>query len=96
MTEKVPPREEDWTLITPKYKQPWFAQMVQLAHHFRTKQNMTREQILEKVVQEKIQNSNILKEAGTCSMDQIKPEHLDEAFLNFFSSIDKNGDKDIL
>ena len=89
LTKKVPPRQEDWTLITPKYKQPWLAQMVGLAHHFRTKQNMTRGQILEKVVQEKIRNNNILNEAGTCSMDQIKPQHLDEAFLKLVPFIDQ-------
>ena len=91
LTEKLAPKQEDWKqeFPIPKSKQPLLAKMVQLARHLRIKRNMTRELILDKVIAEKIQHISILKESGMCEMEQIRPEHLDEAFLLLVTSNDK-------
>ena len=51
LTEELSPRGKDWKPDAPiaKYEQPILAEMVQLARHLRM-QNMTREQILDKVI----------------------------------------------
>ena len=41
---------------------------------------MTREQILDKVIRENLQNISILEKEGICSLGQIKSEHWSEAF----------------
>ena len=81
LTEKLPPRAEDWKpeITTPKYEEPWLDQMVQLAKHLRL-QNMTRDQIMDKVITTKLQNTVFLENEGMCSLDQVRPEHLNEVF----------------
>ena len=63
LTEKLPPRLEDWTqkALTPNYEQPFLAQMAQLARQLRL-QNMTKERVLEKVIQKKLKYLKILQE----------------------------------
>ena len=86
LTEKLPPRLEDWTqkALTPNYEQPFLAQMVQLARQLRL-QNMTKERVLEKVIQKKLKNIQILEEDGMCSMGQVKPGNQKEAFSKLAS-----------
>ena len=85
LTEQLPSRTEDWKQEeqTPQYEQPLLAEMAQLARQLRM-QNMTREQILDKVIRDKMKNINVLEEKGICwsdpwslgSMTQIKSESL--------------------
>ena len=102
LTENLPPRQEDWTRVTPKYKQPLLAEIIQLARHLREKQNMTSEQVLDKVMQGKMQNIDILQRSGMCFSDQIMEEHIDEAYLrlvSFGDEVDLEGpatDEDIM
>ena len=86
-SEKPPTSHEDWVqeIPFPEYRQPLLDKMVQLARHFRVAYNMTEEQILYHVVREKIHNISILNEKEMCSMDQVKPEHLDKVFLKLVS-----------
>ena len=65
--------------------------MVQLAQHLRTRQNMTKEQILDKVYKEKMQNISILNGSEVCQMDQIQPDHLDSVSSELMPLI-QNGE----
>ena len=62
--------------VTPKYKEPLLADMVQLAKQLRLQENMTSEQIWEKMIRDKAKNVTTLEEAGMCEKDQIIPKHL--------------------
>ena len=72
------------------------AEMVQLARQLRM-QNMTREQILDKVIRDKMKNINVLEEKGICwsdpwslgSMTQIKSESLTNVFSKLVSLDEK-------
>ena len=55
-----------------------FVKMVQLAQCLRIKDNLTEGQILDKVIQEKMRNIDILQEDGICANDQIKSDNLNE------------------
>ena len=90
LMEKLPARQEDWVHSTPRYKQPLLTQMVQLARHLRVKHDMTKEQILDKVIRGKMLNIRILKESRMCSMeDQISSDFLDEAFPKLVSFVNE-------
>ena len=91
LTEKLPALKDDWRqkLPIPKYKQPIFTKIIQLAKYLRTEQNMTKEQILEKVLQEKMFNVSVLKADGICSSDRIKIDNLGEAFTKLVSPAPK-------
>ena len=82
LTEKLPPRQDDWKqeVPTPKYEQTLLAQMVQLARQPRFK-DLTKEQIFETVVQQKVKDVKKLAEDRVCSLDQVKPENQNEALL---------------
>ena len=82
LTEKLPSRQEDWNqeIQIPMYKQPMLSEMVQLAQHLRTKENMTREEIVRNVLDEKLRNISILLGPEACSMGQIKSEQIEEFF----------------
>ena len=58
----------------------WLVKMIQLAQYLRVKENMTEEQILDKVMREKVQNISILKEEVICSNDQVKSDNIDRTF----------------
>ena len=96
LTKKLPARAEDWMRETPNYKQPLLMKMVRLAHYLRTTQNMTKEQILDKVIQEKIQHINILEEPRRCSMDQIKYGYLEGSFSQLVSFVEEKDQKEPL
>ena len=91
MTEKLEPKKEDWKLegLTPDYKQPLLADMVQLARQQRVNFTMTREEIVDAVIRGKMQNISVLEEAEMCSMNQIKSEKLEKAFPKLVSFVDK-------
>ena len=59
--------------------------MVQLAQYLRLKENLTEEQILDKVVRGKMQNISILARHTVCSNDQIEQSYLDETFPKLVS-----------
>ena len=61
-----------------KLSHRWLVKMVQLAQYLRVKEDLTEEQILDKVIRGKMQNVRILGEQGICSNDQIKPESFNE------------------
>ena len=61
--------------------------MVQLAQYLRVKENLTEEQISEEVISKKMQTLSIMGEQGVCLYDQIKSDHLDEAFPKLVSIV---------
>ena len=67
---------------------PLLVKIVQLAQYLRMKENMTKGQILDKVVSGKMQNINILAERGLCSNDQIKSDKLHETFPKLVSIVE--------
>ena len=81
LTEKLPPRAEDWKPDEPipKYREPLLAEMVQLARQLRM-QNMTSEEIKDKVIREKTQNISSLLDDNVCSLDQIESDDLHSTF----------------
>ena len=90
LTENLKPNQEDWRNdVSPKYEQPFLTQMVQLARHLRMEQNMTRDDILEKVIRRKANNISFFKREGICSLDQIKSEYFDGAFSELASFPDE-------
>ena len=70
-----------------KPSQTWLVKMVQLAKNLRIKENLTEEQIMDKVIQGKMQNIRILGGQGICSNDQIKSEKVDDSFPNLVSLV---------
>ena len=88
MTEKLPARQEDWKqeVPTPKYEQPLLAEMVQLARQLRL-QNMSKKEILETVIHEKLKNIKILEEKEMCFMGNIKPQKQIKAFSKLTSNL---------
>ena len=88
LTEKLPPKEEDWKqeVPTPKYEQPLLADMVQLARQLRL-QNMSKKEILETVIHEKLKNIKILEEKEMCFMGNIKPQKQIKAFSKLTSNL---------
>lgn len=91
VTEKLPPRQNDWKLNvpTPRYEQPFFAEMVQLAQHLRL-QNSTKEEILEKVIFGKERHIKMAKLDGMCSKEQVTPENQYKIFSKLVSNVNMN------
>ena len=85
LTEKLPSRPEDWKtdLPSPKFKEVWLVRMVQIAQQLRM-QNMTREEILDKVMREK--SIAIYLDKDMCIRDQVKPKHMDRIFSKLMPS----------
>ena len=86
LTEKLPTRPEDWRpyVTVPMYERPeMLDEMIEVARQLRL-QNMTQEQSLEKVIQEKIHNIAVLEEENMCSMGQANTNHLHNAFSEVF------------
>ena len=83
LTEHLPIETEDWNLKVPapRHEQPFLVQLVQLAMQLRM-QNMTKEQILDKIIQEKVQNIRTLENHNPmyeiCSMEQAKPVYWED------------------
>ena len=95
LTEKLPPRAEDWkqdVQQASEYKEPLLADMVQLARKLRM-ENMTSEQIKDKVIREKMQNISILADESLCSYDQIKSQKLDSTISKLVSFTDEEETK---
>ena len=93
MTETLPARASDWkpefpTAQTPNYvsQQAKLAKMARLAQQLRKGENMTREQIFDETILEKMRNINILEGKGICSKDQVTSEHMNEAFSKLVPS----------
>ena len=89
LAEKLPPRPEDWRphVTAPKYERPALLdETIEVARQLRL-QNMTQEQSLEEVLQEKMQNISILEKENMCSMGQAHTDHLHDTFPNIFSVI---------
>ena len=63
--------------------------MVQVARKLRL-QNMTKVEILEMVIHKKVNNIRILEDGGMCSMDQVKPCSLNNAFSKLASNANTN------
>ena len=51
---------------------------------------MTRKQILDKVIQEKVNFASFLKELGMCSFDQVQSEHINELFAQLLPIADNS------
>ena len=87
ITEKLPPRQEDWKqkVPTPNYTQP-LAEMAQLARQLRM-QNMTKK-ILAEVIHKKFQNIKLLEEDEMCSMGQVQPEKQKEVAASVKQQLD--------
>ena len=66
----------------------WLVNMVHLARYLRIKENMTEEQILNKVIQEKLKNMSTLEEPGICSNDQIQSHSIDQTFNNLMACVE--------
>ena len=81
------------TSTTSSNQSSWLTEMVQLARYLRIKEAMTKEQILDKIVQGKIQNISFLEGRGFCSNGQIKSNNLNETFPKLVSSF-KMGDQE--
>ena len=81
------------TSTTSSNQSSWLTEMVQLARYLRIKEAMTKEQILDKIVQGKIQNISFLEGKGFCSNGQIKSNNLNETFPKLVSSF-KMGDQE--
>ena len=98
LTERLPPRLEDWNpeIPAPMYEQPLLADMVQLASRLRVEQNMTRDQILDKVIGFKLQNSIILEEGELCSLDQVKSSRINEMFSKLVEHADGKNMKEAM
>ena len=90
LTKELPSRAEEWKpeVPTPKYEHPILVEMVQLARQLRM-HNMTRDQILDKVIREKMVNISILEEEETCWLEQIYSESLTEVFSKLVPLVDK-------
>ena len=90
LTEKLPPRAEDWKPDEPipKHREPSLADMVQLARRLRM-QNMTSEEMKKKVTREKTQNISSLLDDDVCSLGQIKSDKLYSTFPKLVSYIDE-------
>ena len=83
LTEKLPPGLDDWEQESPapKYKNS-LSDMVNLARHYRL-QNMTEKDILERVIQNKVQNIKVVEDMWLdkrCIMDQVITEMQAELF----------------
>ena len=52
---------------------------------------MTKDEILDKVIQEKIQNISILLDPHRCTMEQIKYGFLERSFSNLVSFVEDSG-----
>ena len=91
LTEKLPPKQEDWKqeVPTPKYELPSLFEMVQLARQLRL-QNVTKEVVLEEVIHNKWQEINTFEEDLMCSMGQIHPQKQKEAFAKLVPNVDMN------
>ena len=81
LTERLPPRQEDWKqeAQTPKYEQPLLAEMVQLARKLRL-QNMTKKEIMEEVIHNKLKNMETLEGYGMCSTGRVDPNRQNFVF----------------
>ena len=78
-------------------KKPLLAEMVQLAQYLRIKENLTEEQILDKVISEKMQNIRTLTEQGICSSDQIKSENINKTIPKLMTIVDmKNVEEPVI
>ena len=102
-TKKLPARKEDWKreLPFPGYKDPMLQDIVELAKELRL-QNMSKEEILTKVIYKKVQNKATPAHHAECSMGQVKPgRHRNVVFSKVFDDINTNKtgghimDKDI-
>ena len=63
--------------------------MVQLANQLRL-QNMTEEEILDKVIHKKLRNSFFLENDGICTMGQVKTQNQKEVFSKLLSDMSMN------
>ena len=92
LTKKLPASQDDWKQEAeiPNYKQSLLDQAVVIAKFSRTKKNMTRKQILDKVIQEKVNFASFLEEPGICSFDQVQPELINEFFAHLLSRADNS------
>ena len=92
VTEKLPVRSEDWKqeTPTPAHENPLLLDMVQVARELRLK-NMTKEDILVKVIHQKLQ-TNVMTEANMademCLMGQVRAEKQKLVFSNILSDED--------
>ena len=91
ITEELPARQEDWKqeVPTPAYKESSLHDMVQLARELRM-QNMTKEEIVKKVIQQKSQMRVIPEVDHMCLMGQVKKEKQEGVFSKLFSNISIN------
>ena len=74
--------------ISPNYTQPLLDDLVQLASFLRSKRDMTQEQLLNQVIQEKVQNISSLEKSGRCYMDSIKSDYVEILFPELVSFVD--------
>ena len=93
MNDKLPARQEDWEniMVSPNYKSSMamLAQTVKLAQHLRTNMNISREQILEIVIKQKISTNSILWESKVCSaMNVMMPEYQYDAISKLLQSFE--------
>ena len=90
--ENVPsPDDASQSVIqTPKYKQHILAKVAQLVQQLRIGENLTKEQILNKIILEKIKHVNILETESMCSNGQVTPDHMNSALSKLVPYSDEN------
>ena len=75
--------------VSPNYTQPLLDDLVQLASFLRSKRDMTQEQLLNEVIQEKVQNISSLEKSGRCYMDSIKSDYVESLFPELVSFVEQ-------
>ena len=77
---------------TPKYASQHhiLAKVARLVQQLRIGENMTKEQILNKIILEKIKHVNILEAESMCSNGQVTPDHMNSALSKLVPYSDEN------
>ena len=84
---KLPQRQADWkTNVTQNYKHTALEEMVKLASHLRNEKNMSKEQILDKVIRDQRQSITTLSKSS-CAMNQIKSELFKREYPKLVSNV---------
>ena len=89
-TKKYPPNPEDWKIDTPlpNFKDAWLLRMAQLGKHLRL-QNLTKEEILDKVLRNKLHIITDIEDKDKCSLGEVKSMHLDWLFSKLVPTVSK-------
>ena len=91
LTDRLPAKPEDWKqdVPTPTYELKFLSKLVHLSAQLRL-QNMTLQEILNKVILRKLQISKTLYKDDKCSLDQIKPKWQEGMISTLISTFETN------